>query len=301
MKFNIYDINQYCVASDTDSIFIMAEPLIIKRWGNNYINEINEEDIIEYVKEIALDYEHKINNFVTKRAKEILNIHHNQIGFKTETIIKSAYWSGKRRYAQYIINKEGIPVEELDIKGMDVMKSNFPPYFREFGEELIKMILFGVPKNEIDKYVLDFKQSIPNIDLKKLLKPTGLKKLDEYIESPPRVGELFSVLKKKCPINSKSAIISNDILRFKGLNKKYPEFTVGDKMYIAKLKSNPYKIDVIGLNGYNDAPEIMEIVDKYIDKEGLFDSILRNKIENIYEDLKWELNFNTFIKDFFNF
>ncbi len=56
---------------------------------------------------------------------------------------EKAYWSGKRRYAMYIVNKEGISIEELEMKGMDIMKSNFPPLFRNFGENLIKNILFG--------------------------------------------------------------------------------------------------------------------------------------------------------------
>jgi len=30
------------------------------------------------------------------------------------------------------------------------------------------------------------------------------------------------------------------------------------------LKENPYKIDVMGFNGYNDPPEIMEFIEKYI-------------------------------------
>ncbi len=42
-----------------------------------------------------------------------------------------------------------------------------------------------------------------------------------------------------------------------------PQFQIGDKMYIGYLKENPYRIDVIGFNGYNDPPEIMEFILKY--------------------------------------
>jgi len=179
---------------------------------------------------------------------------------KQEVIAEKAYWAGKRRYAIYIVNKEGVPIEELEMKGLDIMKSNFPPYFRNFGEELIKSILFSKPKEDIDKFVMDFKNSMQTVEWIKLLKPTGLKKLGEYIERKPMAGELFSKLKLKCPINTKSAIIYNDFLRYKKLNVKYPEFTIGDKMYIAYLKPNPYQIEVIGYNGYNDPPEITELI-----------------------------------------
>jgi hypothetical protein len=72
-------------------------------------------------------------------------------------------------------------------------------------------------------------------------------------------------------------------------------------MYIAALKPNPYQLTVIGLNGYNDAPEILEIVNKYIDREGLFDSIMRNKLETLYSDIGWELNLNPYKSKFFQF
>jgi len=220
---------------------------------------------------------------------------------KQEVIAEKAYWSGKRRYAMYIVNKEGVELEELDMKGLDIMKSNFPPYFRNFGEELIKSILFSKPKEDIDKFVMDFKNSMQTVDWIKLLKPTGLKKMDEYIERGPMAGELFSRLKKKCPINTKAAIIYNDFLRYRGLEAKYPEFTIGDKMYIAYLKPNPYHIEVMGYNGYNDPPVITELINKYIDRDGLFDSVIRNKLEGVYDDIGWSLNLNKYKEKFFNF
>ena len=111
-------------------------------------------------------------------------------------------------------------------------------------------------------------------------------------------GDMFSKLKLKCPINTKASIISNDLLRFYGLDKQYPCFTIGDKINTVLLKNNPYKIDVIGLNGFNDAPQILDIAKKYIDKDGLFDSIIRNKLENIYQDLGWSLSLNPHIDKF---
>jgi hypothetical protein len=100
-----------------------------------------------------------------------------------------------------------------------------------------------------------------------LLKPTGLKLMGSYIASPPKAGEIFSKLELKCPINTKSAIYYNDLLRFKKLDKQYNAFQIGDKMFIAYLKDNPYRIDTIGFNGYNDPPFITEFIEKYLDKD----------------------------------
>jgi DNA polymerase elongation subunit (family B) len=300
MEFNIGEHRDFCIASDTDSAFFTAEPLLIKKYGD--LSLISREELIEETKQIAESKTESLNEYLDGLALELFNIKKNQISFKNESIIQTAYWSGKRRYAQYIVNKEGVPVEELDMKGLDLMKSNFPPLFKNFGEHILKEIMFGKSKESIDKQVLEFKNSLKTIEWQKILKPTGLKTLKKYIDSKPGSGEIFSKIGLKCPINTKAAIYTNDILRFKKLDKKYPIFQIGDKINIAYLKENPYKIDVIALNGYSDAPEILEIAEKYIDREGLFEGVLKNKIENLYSDLGWGAPvFNPKVFQFFKF
>ena len=290
----------FVIASDTDSLYMELTDLLKHR--NPDLKYEDREEKISRLLTLTEELQQVANDNLNSISQDLFNMngkHHFVL--KQEVIAEKAYWSGKRRYAMYIVNKEGVSLEELEMKGLDIMKSNFPPLFRDFGENLIKNILFSKPKEEIDKDVMDFKNSIQTVEWKKLLKPTGLKKIGEYTERKPAPGELFSKLKLKCPVNTKAAIITNDILRFKGLTKKYPEFTIGDKMYIAILKPNPYQIEVIGLNGYNDAPEILEIVNKYIDRDGLFDSVIRNKLESLYSDIGWPLNLNPYRAKFFNF
>ena len=289
---------RHVLASDTDSAYFTLTKLLQKLHPDS--DSWSREKRIEALLKITDKIQERANDNLNNISHDLFNMtgtHHFVL--KQEVIAEKAYWSGKRRYAMYIVNKEGVEIEELEMKGLDIMKSNFPPYFRNFGENLIKNILFGKPKEDIDKDVMEFKNSMHTVEWKKLLKPTGLKKVGEYIERKPMPGELFTKLKLKCPVNTKAAIASNDILRFKGLTQKYPEFTIGDKMYIAILKPNPYQLTVVGLNGYNDASEIIDLVNKYIDRDGLFDSIIRNKLETLYSDIKWELNLNPFKSKFF--
>jgi hypothetical protein len=182
------------------------------------------------------------------------------------------------------------------------MKSNFTTLFKKFGEELIKQIMFGKSKPSIDSQVLDFRESLQTIEWTKILKPTGLKQLREYIERGPKAGEIFSKLKLKCPINTKAAIFYNDFLRFKKLDKTNSLFQVGDKMFIAYLKNNPYKIDVIGFNGYDDPPEVIDFINAYIDRDGIFDGVMKNKLETLYKDIGWgQPIFNRNVHKFFKF
>jgi DNA polymerase elongation subunit (family B) len=296
------DIDQktFVIASDTDSLYMELTDLLKHR--NPDLKYEDREEKIKHLLILTEELQQVANDNLNNISQDLFNMteaHHFVL--KQEVIAEKAYWSGKRRYAMYIVNKEGISIEELEMKGMDIMKSNFPPLFRNFGENLIKNILFGKPKEEIDKDVMEFKKMVGEIEWIKLLKPTGLKKMGEYIERKPMAGDLFSKLKLKCPINTKAAIATNDILRYKKLTVKYPEFTIGDKMYLAYLKPNPYQLTVVGLNGYNDAPEIVELVDKFIDRDGLFDGIMRNKLEGVYSDIGWDFNLNSYKTQFFTF
>jgi len=293
----------YIITSDTDSLFIQCKDLLIARHPDIDFN--NREEVINKILVIANELQAMANKFIGDFARNAFNLGENATHYfelKQEVVLDRGYFAGKRRYAQHIVNKEGVPVDELDVKGLDLMKSNFPPLFRKFGEHIINEIMFGKPKTDIDKQILDFRTELRTIDWRKILKPTGLKKMKEYIAAPPRAGEVFSKLGLKCPINTKAAIYTNDILKFRGLDKKYPTFQVGDKMFIAYLKDNPYRIDVVGFNGYNDPPELMEFIEKYIDRDGLFDSVMKNKLESLYSDLGWgAVVLNQNINKFFKF
>jgi DNA polymerase elongation subunit (family B) len=292
----------YIVTSDTDSLFIQVKDLLQKRYPN--LDLQNREETVKYVLEIANEIQSIANNNLHSLVVELFNLHDRPHYFdlKQEVVLERGYFAGKRRYAQFIVNKEGLPVEELDIKGLDLMKSNFPPYFRTFSKQLLQDIMFGKSKPIIDKQILTFRESIDSVDWRLLLKPTGLKNMDSYIASSPRAGEIFSKLETKCPINTKAAIFYNDLLRFKQLDKKHNTIQIGDKIFIAYLKDNPYRIDVIGFNGYDDPPFIVEFIEKYLDKPKLFDSVLKNKLETLYEDLRWgKPIFNNNINKFFSF
>jgi hypothetical protein len=294
----------YVVTSDTDSLFIQVKDLIKHR--NPDLDITNRENIVQEVLKVATEIQKLANDNLHSLVQELFNIDYpnepHYFDLKQEVVLERGYFAGKRRYAQFIVNKEGVPVEELDLKGLDLMKSNFPPLFKKFGEELIKQIMFGKSKPSIDSQVLDFRESLQTIDWKKILKPTGLKQLREYTERGPGAGEIFSKLKLKCPINTKAAIFYNDFLRFKKLDTKHSLFQVGDKMFLAYLKNNPYKIDVIGFNGYDDPPEVIEFINTYIDRDGIFDGVMKNKLETLYKDIGWgQPIFNRNVHRFFKF
>ena len=273
----------YIITSDTDSLFIQVKDVLISKG----VDLTDKAACIEATLEIATELQKVANKFINRVARENFNIRGDHyFELKQEVVIERGYFAGKRRYAMYIVNKEGVTVDEMVMMGLDLMKSNMTPMYRKFGEELLQQIMFGTDKKEIDKRILDFKKYVKDLPIEDIAKPTGVKQVASYIERKPGIGEIFSTLKLKCPINTKAAVWYNDLLRFKKLDKKYPCFREGDKMKYIQLKDNPFRIDVIGLTG-NDPEFINEFIEKYADREQGFESSLMNKLVGIYEDLGW--------------
>ena len=290
----------FCTYVDTDSNYFHAEPLLKHLYPN--FSELPSEEQDDLLEKMALKYQDLITEYYDTLANEAFNINKHRLEMKTECTIRSGFFSGKRRYAQYITKKEGIKVEDIDVKGLDFMKSNFPPLFKKFFNGILDKILFGATRNEIDQEILEFKNSLDTLPLELLGKPTGVKDIKKYIERPPGAGNIFTTLKTGAPVNVKAAVRYNDFLKFKGLDKKHSQIVAGDKIKWVYLKDNPYKIDTMGFLDFDFPEEIRIFVEQYIDRDKAFDSILKNKLESFYKDLSWgSLTLNTHVNNFFSF
>ena len=290
----------FCTYVDTDSNYFHAEPLL-KHLYPNFL-EMPEEEQDDLLEKMALKYQDLITEYYDTLAEEAFNINKHRLEMKTECTIRSGFFSGKRRYAQYITKKEGMKVEDIDVKGLDFMKSNFPPLFKKFFNGILNKILFGATRSEIDQEILEFKNSLNELPLELLGKPTGVKDIKKYVERPPGAGNIFTVLKTGAPVNVKAAVRYNDFLKFKGLDKKHSQIVQGDKIKWVYLKDNPYKIDTMGFLDFDFPEGIRTFVETYIDRDKAFDSILKNKLETFYKDLSWgSLTLNTHVNNFFSF
>jgi len=291
----------FCAYVDTDSNYFHAEPLLKHLYPN--FDSMNEDEKDEVLEKIALQYQDIITNSYNTLARECFNVPTHRLEMKTECVIRSAYFRATRRYAQWITKSEGISKEKLDVKGLEFKKANFPPVLGEFFRTTLIDVLKGTEQSEIDGRVKKFKNSILNgdIDLLSLGNPTGVKTLNFYVERKPKPGEMFSILKKGAPISVKAAQSYNDLIGFWGLNKDHSYIVQGDKIKFIYLKPNPYQIEALGFLEFDMPDKIKEFLEKYADRQKIFDNILLNKLEGFYDDLGWHLNLNPFMDEFFSF
>ena len=129
------DDENYCAYVDTDSNYYNAEPLLKHLYFN--FNKMSEAEKDEALEKIALKYQDLITDYYQQMAEDVFNINEHRFEMKTEAVIRSAYFRATRRYAQWITKKEGVTKEELDIKGLEFMKANFPPIFGKFFNSIL--------------------------------------------------------------------------------------------------------------------------------------------------------------------
>ena len=121
----------YVAYSDTDSIYIHAEPLLRHLYSN--FDKMSSEDKDDKLEEVALKYQDIITDSYDSLATDCFNAKgKHRLEMKTECVIRSAYFRATRRYAQWITKQEGIVKESLDVKGLEFKKANFPPVLGKF-------------------------------------------------------------------------------------------------------------------------------------------------------------------------
>jgi len=269
---------------DTDSVFFSAVPLMDKRYPNWKDEE--QDTIAGYVNVIAEEMQDYLNDFYNILSKKILNVDKDKhrLEIKKEYVAKAGLWIAKKRYAQWIISDNGVPVDKLDVKGLDVKRSSFPKAFQEIMSDVLISILRGQTEEEITDKVLTFKKSMTEIDIKNIAKNSAVKNLTKYMPKGKR--NLFSS-GKGTPAHVKAAIMYNDALKHFNAPFKHEPMRDGDKIKWVYLKENPLGLDGLGFFGYNDPKDVNNFLETYTDHNKIFERELRKKLQDFYDAIGW--------------
>lgn len=283
IKFSNYCINKYyqnnipnfdgdaVQYSDTDSNYINSIPL----WSNP--DETDEIKIYKNVQAISKKVCGYVNDALVRLSALHFNSNNCKLLFQEEKVSKRAFWGqAKKRYAQLSVNiKDGQLVEKLDIKGFDVVRSSFPKAFRKILKELIIDILHDVSIEDLNAKIRKFKKEYANSALIDIMLSTGVKEMSKY-----EIGQ------KATPIYYKAAQNYNSMLKLHKI-ETLPPIDDGDKIIYAYMKSNPFGFETMALRGYDDPKEIVEFVERFIDKEKVFENAFLSKVNTIWEDLNF--------------
>jgi len=277
------DTSDHCIYIDTDSVFFSATPLVKKRFPNVSVND--EDKMSKVILNIASEVQEYLNMSYNYFAKKFCNLDKHRFDIKQEVIAKSGLFVTKKRYGLKIINDNGKKVNKLMVKGLDTVRSSFPIAMREMLSKLLEDILMDVPKDKLDKFILNFKNSMKLMDFDKIAIPTGVKKINKF---KTKNDAIFNSYKLGTPIHVKSAMFYNDMLRHLKLSNRYSPIHNGEKIKWVYLKNNPIGLNTIAYKGHEDPPEIISFIKQFINPNKIYKQALYKKIMMLYEALGWD-------------
>lgn len=263
----------YCIYSDTDSCFFPALPMIHHRYGD--VGH-SDEFLIEKTLEIATEVQEFINKSYDVYAYKYHNVKQHTWHIKQEMVGKTAFWRDKKkRYAMWIVNKNGLNVDEYEIKGFDSVRSDFPKSFRKFMKQCIIDILNDVDSDRMNLCIAAFRKDVRSSNLFDIMLPTSVKEINKW-----EYGQ------KRTPIHVKSAQNYNLMLKMLEI-ESIPTIEDGDKILWAYLRDNPYNFNSFAVTGYDDPTELIEFLERFVDRDALFEKRLLNKMQAIWDNIGW--------------
>ena len=274
--------DDYVIYIDTDSIFASAVPLVKKRFPNQ---KLTETMMTQRIMEICGEVQDYLNISYDYFAKKFCNIDKHVFDIKQEVIAKSGLFITKKRYGLRIINDAGRKVNKIHVKGLDTVRSNFAIAMKELLQNVLDDILADVPKEKIDERISVFKRNMVNLHFDVMANPIGVKGIGKY--QVKDIESVFSSYKKGTPVHVKSAINYNSLIDYWYEGKKYEKIGNGNKIKWVYLKENEFGFDTIAYKGYEDPPQILNMIKNYIDHNKMFEQAMSKKIDMFYKALHW--------------
>ena len=293
----------WVIYTDTDSCFASALPIIKKNMPDIDLND--EKAMTEAILKVTGDVQSFVNKFYDVMAKRYFNIEKHRFDAKQEVIAKTSFWLAKKRYAQFIINKAGIECDEMEVKGIDVVRTSFPIRFRKFMQKFLDDMLRKLPKEQIDASILEFKDKMSTYPVIEIAKNTSVKFKSQNGDNDynPKTRHPFQFM-DGTPAQAKAALAYNDLLKTWKLDKDVPEIFHGQKIKWVYLKQNQYGVEGIAMKADGTDPDrIMEFIEQYVDRNAMYEQELKGKLLDFYNVLNWSYPNETDVKleEFFSF
>lgn len=274
----------YVIAADTDSLYVNLGPMVKKFMPNNskalvlrsidaYVGDRLEGAIEEGYQELA-----RLTNSMGQKMK-----------MKRESIADRAYSLGKKRYILNILDKEGVTfaVPEVEIKGMEAVRSSTPSSCRAKIKEVIRVIVNGTQADLI-KFVKDYRAEFEGLPFEEVAFPRSISGLRKY-------ADRSLTYKKGTPIQVRGALIYNRLVRELKLNMN-PIYD-GDKVKFVYLREPNTAVDNVIAVPMGLPPEF-NLADK-IDRDLQFEKGFFDPVSKIAELIGWRMEESRTIDDLF--
>jgi DNA polymerase elongation subunit (family B) len=279
----------YIIAMDTDSIYVDMSGIVQMACKGkskdeivDFLDVVSRQKMEQYIEDSYLELAHMVH------ARE------QKMKMKRESIADRGIWAGKKNYVLNTLDKEGVryAVPEIEMKGIAAVKSSTPPACRTKLKEAIKLIMSGT-ESEVNAFVSDFRREFDTLPFSEIAFPRGVTEIDKWLTDSLEDGEENTG--SGTPVHVKASVVYNEYIRAKGL-KEYPPISSGDKIKFVYLKlPNELREEVFGTAG--PIPRGLDI-DKYIDREKMFQTGFLNPLSTLLGAIGWTGNQGPSLEDF---
>ena len=273
------DNEDYIIASDTDSIYVVFDKLIDKVFKTKKEEGQDTKRIISFLDTVARD---KLEPFINKSYQSLhqyVNSYEQKMQMSREVIADKGIWTAKKRYILNVWDNEGVKYKEpqLKIMGIEAVKSSTPEPCREKIKEGLKIIMNGTEK-ELNTFIQKFREEFMTLPPEEIAYPRSVNGLSKFSDS----NQLFA---KGAPIHVKGAILYNHLVRKNKLSNKYPYILEGDKIKFINLKQpNLYQCSSISF--ITSLPKELDF-HKIIDYDIQFEKSFVEPLNFILQKINW--------------
>jgi DNA polymerase elongation subunit (family B) len=294
-----YDhLGESVIYGDTDSVYFSAYTTLKKEIDSGQIPWAKENIIALYDK-IAEEVNGTFTAFMT-RAFHCPKTRGDVIRAGRELVASKGLFITKKRYALLYFDKENERVDtagkegKVKAMGLDLKRSDTPVFVQDFLSEILYLVLSGKTETEVLDKIKQFRAEFKSRPGWEKGSPKRANNVTQYHEEEKKKG------KANMPGHVRASINWNRCREM--YNDKYSmPILDGAKVIVCKLKNNPigytsiaYPVDEQRLpEWFKELP---------FDSDGMEESVLDGKIENLIGVLEWDVrsteSSNTFNKLF---
>ncbi len=277
-------VKDYVIAIDTDSVYVNLGQIV------KATKITDKKKITDFLDKLCGDSLEKVLDKAFEDITKSLNCHKKRLSMKREAIADRAIWVAKKRYILNVLDNEGVRYAKpkLKIMGIEAIKSSTPSTCREAFEELFNVLISGT-EVETQAFIRDYRTKFETLPPEEKAFPRSVSSVKEYVDRD-------TIYKKGTPINSRAAILYNNMLKKYGL-KTYSPIKDGEKIkYIHLYPNNPMKENVIAFIDVLP-PEFK--LHQFVDNDTQFEKAFLEPAKGIIEAIGWKAEPVATLEDFF--
>lgn len=285
----------YVIASDTDSLYIVFDKLVDKVLpkGSSLSEDEYTRKVVDFLDNVARQ---KIEPFIDQSYQnlaDLMNAYSQKMFMKREAIADKGIWTAKKRYALNVYDNEGVRYAEpkLKVMGLEIVKSSTPASCRDALKTAVKMIMNGT-EAEVQEFIANFREDFKKLPFEDVAFPRSVSELSKYTNNPKELN-----IPKGAPIHVRGSLVFNYMLHKHKLTKRYELIKDGEKIKFCYMKEpNPAGQNVLSI--LSSLPKEFAVND-YIDYDTQFDKAFVEPLKIVLNSVGWEAEKTATLESFF--